>query len=174
MNDSNTLIIDAFWADTKHFPSEEPSDSPVGQVLHQGYHGDFTHLGWMDLIQLKERIKSENISEIIIKNLDLLGRAATVEGCVKVCNCYVYKNSLILRSVPKDGNFKNYHPLYDTVLVGGWCLSENDDEIPIRAKVYLQHLAFKTKVNVTYSNAKVKVTAYFDGTNYPKLRCEKI
>lgn len=174
MNNSTTLTIDAFWSDTKPFPSVVSPDSPVGQVLYQGYHGDLTHLGWMDLIQLKEKIKSRNISEIVIKNLDLLGRVAAVEGCVKICNCYVYKNSLILRSVPKDGSFKNYHPLYDTVMIGGWCFSENDDEIPIRAKVYLQHLAFQTKIQTTYSNAKVKVTAYFDGTPYPKLRCEKI
>jgi len=174
MNDSDTLIIDAFWADTKHFPSEFTHDSPAGKILYGEYSGEATRLGWMDLIQLKEKIKSQNISELVIKNLDLLGRVASVEGCVKICNCYVYKNSLILRSVPKDGNFKNYHPLYETVMIGGWDFSEDDSEIPIRAKVYLQQLAFHTKVQTTYSNKKVKITAYFDETPYPKLRYEKI
>lgn len=175
MNDSsNTLVIDAFWADSKSFPSEISPTSPEGKILYQGYHGDFTHLGWMDLVQLKEKIKSQNISEIVVKNLDLLGKVVGINGNLKICNCYVYNNSLILRSTPKDGNFENYHPIYDTIMIGGWSFSEDDEEIPIRAKVYLQQLAFHTNVQITYINKKVKVTAYFAGNPYPKLRCEKI
>lgn len=169
------LEINAFWESDKPFPSEEKPDSKVGKVFHEEYVGEHRHLGWMDLVQLKELIKKHSISHIVLKNLEILGKAATISNEVKVCILYIDKHGHIVKSVPKDNFLSKYQPIYHSVETGGWNFSEDDDEIPARAKEYLRYLLITTKVkSVSCSTRKVKVTAYFDDDEKYQIVYQKI
>ena len=175
MNANNVLILDAFWVDNIHFPSEETPDSIIGQAFRDGYLGDARHLGWMDMIQLQEIIKKNHISHIILKHLDVLGRAAMIEGQVKVCTNYLYMHYHIIKTLPKDNDLWNCKPLYHSVLFGGWDFSEDDDKLPSRAHEYMTYLLIHTQVqSVSCSNNKVRVTVYFDENKKFHLLTESI
>jgi len=169
------LVIDAFWKSDKPFPSEEKPDSKIGKVFHEEYSGEHRHLGWMDLVQLKELIAKHSITHIVLKNLDVLGKVAMVSHEVKVCTSYITKNGHIIKSGPKENLLEKYRPLYSSVEFGGWELSEDDEEISPRAEEYMRYLLFRTKVqSVSYSTNKVKVTVYFDDNNKYHMITEKI
>lgn len=168
------LVIDAFWADNKPFPSEEKPNSKIGQIFHNEYSGNYRHLGWMDLVQLKELITKHSISHIVLKNLDVLGKVAMISHDVKVCTAYIC-NKHILNSIPNNKVFSHCKPLYKSVEIGGWKISENDEEISSRAQKYMIYLLFQTKVqSVTYSTNNVIVTAYFDSNGKHHIISEKI
>ena len=169
------LEIDAFWADNKHFPSEENPDSKIGQVFHSGYTGKYHHLGWMDLVQLKELISKHSISHIVLKNLDILGKVAMVSQEVKVCTMYLHKSGRIFKTKPTTKYLVHCKPLFHTVEFGGWEMSADDDFIHTRAIEYMIYLLYRTKVNsVSYSTNKVISTVYFDSEGKHHISTEKI
>ena len=163
MNQGNVLILDSFWVDNKSYPTEVEPDSKVGQILYSEYTGTARQLGWMDLIQLKSLIKKRNISHILLKNLDILGRMAEAEGSVKVCYLYLENNHRFLHEVPdKKRNLKRCEPIYRMVGIGGWNFSPDDSDIPFRAEFYMEYLLTQTHVeSIVYTTNKVRLTAFF-------------
>lgn len=175
MSANNVLILDAFWVDRKTFPTEEPRYTKVGQVLYSRYPGTARYLGWMDLIQLKDLIQKRNISHIILKNLDLLGKMAEANGYVKICNSYIMKKYYVIHKMPDKRSLKHCKPIYDMVEAGGWDFSLDDPDIPARAKWYMRYLLIKTKVSsITYTTNKIRVTAFIDEHGYAKVETEQI
>lgn len=160
---SATLILDAFWVDNKTFPTEQLPNSHYGRIFHDYYDGNARHLGWMDLVLLKNLIKKHNISHIILQNLDSLGKIAEVTRKVDVCVAYTYKKHFMIPSVKKEKDLKNCEPVYQTVIFGGWNISENDTEICERAQHYMRYLLVHTRVNsITAMTNNIKVTLSFD------------
>ena len=168
----NTLIIDAFWVDNKPFPTAQATNFGDGRAFHDYYNGTARYLGWMDLVLLKDIIKRHNISDIILQNLDVFGKIAHETKEIKVCMSYEYKN-LVFKSFDQNKLISQYHlspqslihckPIYQSVEFGGWDLSEDDFEVPSRAKLYMKFLLVHTRVNsITYMNNKIKLTAHFD------------
>lgn len=168
----STLILDAFWVDNKPFPTAQATNFGDGRAFHDYYCGTARYLGWMDLVLLKDIIKRNHISNIILKNLDVLGQIAENTREIKVCVAYEYHNS-IFKSFEQN-KLTPYHsisgkelihckPIYQSVEFGGWELSEDDVEVPSRAKYYIRYLLIHTRVNsITYMNNKIKLTARFD------------
>lgn len=173
MNCSKALLIDAFWADNRYFPSEISPDSPEGKILYSGYKGTATHLGWMDMVQLRNLVKRDNISHLILRNLDLLGKVIIAnKNVLNICNAYMC-DSYLIHYVPESRILKQCKPIYNTSLVGSWNISDDDDEIPISAQNYIKYLLINTNVqSVTYSTNKATVTAYYSNGK-PKLHSEK-
>ena len=170
----DTLTINAFWAAEKSFPSEQAPTSRTGKIFHEYYSGKEPHLGWMDLVQLRTLIKENHIKHIILKNLDILGKIGYITKEIKVCISYVYDYQ-VLSYIPQKVNLKKCKPSFRTIVFGGWDLSDTDDEIPSRAEHYMRSLLVYTKVeSITYSNSKVKVTAYWQSSNTPVVISEKI
>lgn len=175
MSKNNTLILDAFWVDSKPFPTVEPRDSKVGQILYSEYTGTARYIGWMDLIQLKDLIRRGNITHIILKNLDILGKMAQANGYVKICTSYKMKNLYIINKMPDKKNLKYCQPFYNMVQCGGWDFSLDDPDIPARAKWYMRYLLIQTNViSITYSNNKVRVTASNDDKGFPQITTEQL
>ena len=168
----NTLVLPAFWVDNKHFPTEVPIETTLGQVFFEGYNGSANHFGWMDLVQLKTLIKKNNITRLIIQNLDTIGRAGFIYGNIIVCTSYRYKQNKLLKYVPENNDLTCCKPLYSTVSIGGWDFEEDSiDELPFRAMNYLRYLLISTKVKeVCYSCKHVSVTAFFDERGLPKFK----
>lgn len=166
----NTLILPAFWVDDKHFPTEVPIETTLGQVFLEGYDGPANHLGWMDFVQLNSLIKKNNITSLIIQNLDVIGRAGFVYGSVIVCNSYKYKQNII-KDIPEN-NLTSCKPLYSTVSFGGWDFEEDTvEELPASAMNYLRYILVATKVKeVTYSCEHVSITAFFNERGLPKFK----
>ena len=166
----STLILPAFWVDDKHFPTEVPIETTLGQVFFEGYDGAANHFGWMDLVQLNLLIKKNNITRLILQNLDTIGRAGFVYGNIIVCNSYKYKQNII-RYVPEN-DLVSCKPLYSTVSFGGWDFEEDSvEELPLSAMNYLRYILVATKVKeVTYSCTHVSVTAFFDERGLPRFR----
>ena len=169
---SSTLILDAFWVDNKPFPTAQATNYGDGRAFHDYYCGTARYLGWMDLILLKDIIKRHHISNIILKNLDVLGQIAEETKEIKVCVAYEYhkfifgtleQNKLISNHSVSDKELIHCKPIYQSVEFGGWNLSEDDEEVPSRAKYYMRYLLIHTRVNsITYMNNKIKLTARFD------------
>ena len=175
MKTDRTLIFDAFWVDNKPFPTEESIESETGQAFFDGYVGDATHFGWMDMIQLKNIIRKNRISHIILKNLDVLGRAAMIAGCVKVCTSYLYNHLYIIKTLPEHNDLENCEPIYNEAECDGWDFTEDDTEIPFRAQCYMMYLLYHTKVkSVICSSNKVRFSAYFDENGNVQLHKESI
>lgn len=161
--DKNTLLIDAFMAYNKTFPTELFPDTPEGKIFHEYYDGNFRHLGWMDIVLLKHIVKKHNYSHIILQNLNTLGKIATITKSVQVCVAYQYPKHRILPSIRKDTNLKKCKPLYKTIIFGGWNSSDDDFKIHVRAEHYMRYILVQTQVEtVTYQTNKVKVIAHFD------------
>lgn len=174
MSSNNVLILDAFWVDRKPFPSVESPDTKVGQVLYSGYPGTARYLGWMDLVQLKDLIRKRNISHIILRNLDLLGKMAQANGYVKICTSYI-KRPYLIHQMPNKRIFKHCEPYYNMVGVGGWDFSLDDPDIPARAKWYMKYLLLQTNVtSITYSTNKVRVTVFKDEKSLPRVVTEQL
>lgn len=174
MSKNITLLLDAFWVDSKPFPTVEPQDTKVGQILYSEYTGTARYLGWMDLIQLKAIIQRGNISHIILRNLDLLGKMAQANGYVKICTSYQYK-LYVINKMPDKRSFKRCKPNYRMVEAGGWDFSLDDPDIPTRAKYYMKYLLLQTNVtSITYLNNKVRVTAFKDDKGLPQVITEPL
>lgn len=175
MSKNNNLILDAFWVDSKPFPTVEPRDTKVGQILYSEYTGTARYLGWMDLIQLKALIQRGNISHIILRNLDLLGKMAQANGSVQVCTSYKMKNIYVINKMPNKKDFKYCQPFYNMVQCGGWNFSLDDPDIHPRAKWYMRYLLLQTNVtSITYSTNKVRVTASRDDKGCPQVTTEQL
>lgn len=175
MSKNNVLILDAFWADNKPFPTEEPACTKVGQVLYSGYTGDARHLGWMDLVLLRRLILKNNISHIILENLDLLGKMAQANGHVQICTAYITKRGQVIRIVPDKQTFKHCKPFYHIVEMGGWDFSPEDFDIPERAKWYMRYLLIQTNIkSITCMTNNVKITAFMDEDYYITFKKEQI
>lgn len=171
---SNVFILDAFWVDKSPFPSVIDRSSKVGQILYSEYSGTARYLGWMDMIQLKELVYKNHISHIILKNLDILGRMAQVNGHVDVCSFYMKKRFIICKA-PNKKDLKGCKPLYRTVEYGGWDFSLDDPDIPERAKYYMQFLLLNTGVSsIIYSTHKVRVTVSICDKNRTKFEIEQL
>ena len=115
----NTLILDAFWVDNKPFPTALSPNFGEGRVFYDYYTGPARHLGWMDLVLLKDIIKKNNITNIIIQNIDTLGRIADVTKDVKVCVAYEHEK-FIINLFSKEKELLHCKPIYQTVEFGGW------------------------------------------------------
>lgn len=175
MSKNNILLLDAFWVDSKPFPTVEPRDTKVGKILYSEYTGTARYLGWMDLIQLKALIQRGNISHIILRNLDLLGKTAQVNGSVQVCTSYKMKNIYFINKMPNKKDFKYCQPFYNMVQCGGWNFSLDDPDIHPRAKWYMRYLLIQTNViSITYSTNKVRVTAFKDDKGLPQVITEPL
>lgn len=175
MNMGNTLILDAFWVDNKPFPTEErlPNSNDIARAFYDYYSGNARHLGWMDLVQLREIIKKHNINHIVLQNLGTLGKISNIAGEVKVCVAYNYKLSSVVSSVSKSKDLVHCEPIYESVELGGWDFSEDADKIPFRAQHYIQYLLVRTRVDsITCMTNKVKFTAYFDDQGRVKFETE--
>lgn len=168
--DGATLILPAFWVDEKRFPTEVPVETSLGQVFMEGYDGPANHFGWMDLVQLNLLIKKNNITRLILQNLDTIGRAGFVYGNIIVCNSYKYKQNII-RYVPEN-DLVSCKPLYSTVSFGGWDFEEDTaEELPLAAKNYLRYILMATKVHeVSYTCEHVSVTAFIDERGLPHFK----
>ena len=145
----------------------------IGKVImnYDYYSGTARYLGWMDLVLLKDIIQKHHIKHIILQNLSTLGHIAEVTREIKVCVAYEYHNFIIqsfehnkvIHSSSPDAKLVHCKPIYQSVEFGGWELSEDDNEVPSRAKCYIRFLLIHTRVNsITYLNNKIKVTAQFD------------
>ena len=167
----NTLILDAFWVDNKSFPTMQSPNSGDGRAFYDYYYGSAQYLGWLDLVLLKDIIEKNNIKHIVLQNLDTLGKIANVTKEIKVCIAYEY-HRIILKSLEHNKlipspltNSELLHciPIYQSIEFGGWELSEDDDEIPERAQLYIRHLLIHTRVSsITYMKNKIKLTAHFN------------
>lgn len=171
----NTLILDAFWVDSKPFPSVIDRSSKVGQILYSEYSEPTRYLGWMDLIQLKELVHKSHISHIILKNLDILGKMAQAEGRVKICCNYITRHHFLINKLPSQEELKYCTPFYMDNFIGGWDLTLDDDYIPYRAKTYMTYILVKTGIkSITYSTNKVKFSVFIDDeTGYPRSEMEQ-
>ena len=175
MSKNTTLILDAFWVDSKPFPTLEPQDTKVGQILYSEYTGTARYLGWMDLIQLKDLIRRGNISHIILRNLDILGKIANANDSVQVCTSYLMKNLYITSKMPDKKSLKYCKPQYKMVQYGGWDFSLDDPDIHPRAKWYMRYLLIQTNVtSITYSTNKVRVVAFKDDKGCPQITTEQL
>jgi len=167
----NTLILDAFWVDNKPFPTTQASNFSDGRAFYDYYTGTARYLGWMDLVLLKEIIQKNNIKHIILQNLDTLGKIAEITQEIKICVAYEYNRIIvrsfdhnkIIRSSSQKKELLHCTPIYESIELGGWELSENDTDIPSRAKLYIRYLLIHSRVNsITYINNKIKLTARFN------------
>lgn len=167
-----TLILDAFWVDNKPFPTTLSPNLGDGRAFSDYYTGPARFLGWMDLVLLKDIIEKNHINHIILQNLDTLGKILEITKYAKICVAYEYnkfifkslnKHKLIFLSPLTETELLHCNPIYQTIEFGGWDLSENDTEVPDRAKYYIRFLLIHTRVNsITYMNNKIKLTARFD------------
>jgi len=154
-----TLILDAFWVSNKSFPTIQPDVSEVGKIFHEYYSGPARYLGWMDLVLLKDIIKKNNITHIILQNLDTLGKIAQKTKTVKVCVAYEYHH-FVFNSISPDKKLVHCKPIYTDAVFGGWESSPDDFEISIRAKSYMRYLLIHTHVDsITCLTNNVKVNA---------------
>lgn len=159
---NKVLVIDAFWVSNKPFPTVLSPNIGEGRAFYDYYYGDARYLGWMDLVLLRDTIKKHNIGHIILQNLDVLGKIAQVTIDVKICVNYSH-NRFIIRTPLREKELIHCIPIYTTVEFGGWELSENDKEIPIRAQHYMRYLLVHTRVNsITTMTNNIKFTLYFD------------
>lgn len=171
---SDTLTIDAFWTSDEFFPTEQKPTAPVGRIFHDYYLGSASHLGWMDLVQLRTIIQNHNIKHIILENLDVLGQIAEHTKQIQICNAYLYDGQVIIR-LPKKVDFKRCHPQYSLVKFGGWKFSNNCSELPYRVESYMRSILLHTKVeSVACYTDKVKVTVYRKGNGCSYSKTEKI
>ena len=160
--EGQTVIQDAFWVDNKSFPTEQSPNSIYGRVFSDYYYGDSRHIGWMDISLLKSKIKELNVSHIILRNLDTLGKIADITGQVLVCVNYTHKKNGTSPFAQKKSNLKNCEPVYATAVWGGWEFSDEDSEIPEQAIEYMKFLLVHTRVDsITCQTNKVKVTVHF-------------
>lgn len=162
MNLGNTLILDAFWVDNKHFPTVQHPNCNDGHVFYDYYTGQARYLGWLDLCLLKAIIKKHNITHIILQNLDTFGKICDAIGEVKVCVAYNYNKFNIVHLVAKHKELTHCEPIYTTIEFGGWEFPENG-KIPFRAQMYMEYLLIHTRVNsITTFTEKFKFTVSFD------------
>lgn len=170
----DTLTIDAFWVSDEFFPTEQEHTSRTGQIFHDYYLGDASHLGWMDLVQLRTMIQKNNIKHIILKNLDILGQIAEHTKEIPICNAYLY-NGQVISKLPKKVDFSRCHPMYTITKFGGWKFNNNYCSLHHRAQSYMECLLLHTKVEtVTCYTNKVKFTVSRLENGCPVLKTEKI
>ena len=170
----NTLTIDAFWVSDEFFPTEQEANSKFGGIFHHYYMGNASHLGWMDLVQLRAIIQQNNISHIILKNLDILGQIAEQTKEIQICNAYLYNGQVIVK-LPKKVDFRRCHPLYNITKFGGWQFNDNSCQLPHRAQSYMECLLIHTKIEtVTCYTKKVKFTVFRKPNGCPDLKTETI
>lgn len=175
---NTTLVIDAFWADNKPFPTEISENSPAGKILYSEYHGTARHLGWMDLVQLRYLVKKHHIHHLVLKNLDILGKVAYENNGVEVCISYTNSKTFhfIHELSEEETNLRYYSPFYHTAVFGGWKQSSNDTEFHCRAQQYMRYILLHTKnlESVTFANSKVQFTVFYDEQGSPKFETKVI
>lgn len=160
----NTLILSAFWESNKSFPSALSTKTDDGLSFHKHYCGEARYVGWMDLVLLKDTIQKNHIKNLILQNIDTLGKIGKDYKQIDVCICYKLNHHFI-KYIPKKKLLRLCTPVYTTVEFGGWDFSENDDTISTRILYYMQYLLIHTQVDsITCMNNKIKATVYFDSS----------
>lgn len=90
--------------------------------------------GWLDLVLLKEAVKINGVTEVIITKLDIL------DGLEKIKLCIGYKNHKIKPYI--FPHLKNVPAIYKTVK--GWCTSisgiRSYNRLPLKAKEYISFI----------------------------------
>jgi len=135
---------------TGPFPTELVDDTGE-QLRHYGDEFGATtgrprRCGWIDLVALRHACRINGIESIAITKLDVLDNLPEI----KVCSAYEL-NGEMLNEVPLDLSELNYvKPLYKTL--PGWQTdttgTTNFDDLPEKAKNYLNYIAKDLKVDI--------------------------
>ncbi|NOY89408.1 MAG: adenylosuccinate synthetase, partial [FCB group bacterium] len=110
--------------------------------------------GWLDLVALRHACRINGIESIAITKLDVLDNLPEI----KVCTAYEF-NGEISKEVPLDLSQLNYvKPVYQTL--PGWKTdttgTTNFDDLPEKAKNYLNCIAQDLKVNIALVSTGAK------------------
>jgi adenylosuccinate synthase len=169
----STLELSAIRESDKPFPTAQSAQTPDGKIFHKYYTGKARYIGWIDLVNIKNTIKKQQIRHIVLYNLDSLGKIANEVGILRICTAYQYgkfiTNRLILKGKPID--LFHCKPVYRETIIGGWNFSKEDDELPFCAMDFMHHLLIYTKIDsISAFSAKYKYTVSFaeDGTTVTK------
>ena len=161
----STLTLSAIWESNAPFPTAQDILTPDGKIFHKFYSGKARFIGWIDFVLLKEIIKKRNITNIVITNLDELGKIANAIGRAKICTAYEYHHFIINKPFLKGKSveLRQCKPFYDESRIGGWEFSKDDEKIPSAALDYMRIILVRTRVNcITYATNKSVFTVHFD------------
>ena len=100
--------------------------------------------GWLDLILLREAVKINNVTEVVITKLDILDELKKIKVCVG------YRNSKVKPYI--FSHLKKISPVYKTVK--GWCSSianiRSYNKLPREAKKYILFIEESIKRRVSH------------------------
>lgn len=106
--------------------------------------------GWLDLVAFN---KLGGYTDICVNHLDTIGLIGRKLGYIKVCTSYTYLGNTVT-SFPSDINVTKENPIPNyKVFEGGWEIPsdcKSYDDLPGRAKVFIQFIEEETGVPVTY------------------------
>ena len=160
----STLNLSAVKESDKPFPTAQYKQTPDGKIFYKHYSGNARYIGWIDLVELRNKIQKQQIRHIILHNLDSLGKIANEVGILRICTAYQYGNFITNRLILKGKHIDTSHckPVYRETIIGGWNFSKEDVELPFCAVDFMHHLLIYTKIDsISAFSAKYKYTVSF-------------
>ncbi|MCF0217722.1 MAG: adenylosuccinate synthetase [Malacoplasma sp.] len=127
------------------------------KLLPQYVLQNHSNFGWLDLVKTKTKIKSQNISEIFLENIEWLSHFEEI----KVCSEYGF-NFMRTKSIPNISQVDKVLPLYTKF--DGWnkpvAKLNNENDVPIEMMYFiheLKHILEVSRIVVRLRYLKIEV-----------------
>ena len=134
-------------------PTELEGDEATALRDKGGEYGTTTgrprRVGWLDLVQVRQAVRTNGLSEIALTKLDILS------GFEKLPICHSYKvGDKIIKEMPASlSDFRKSEPVYETL--EGWgditsdMIKEGFDALPLNLRNYIKYIEDQIDCKIT-------------------------
>ena len=134
-------------------PTELEGDEAIALRDKGGEYGTTTgrprRVGWLDLVQVRQAVRTNGLSEIALTKLDILS------GFEKLPICHSYRvGDKIIKEMPASlSDFRNSEPVYETF--EGWgditsdMIKEGFDALPLTLRNYVKYIEDQIDCKIT-------------------------
>ena len=148
-------VVNAYLSRVGESPLPTELQNDTGDLIREngGEYGTTTgrprRIGWLDLVQVRQAVRVNGLTEIALTKLDVLNNIDEI----LVCNAYKIGNRDVFEMPASLTDYRNANPIYDKLK--GWGDIPNNiwdkgfDQLPIEIKDYISFIEERIDCKVT-------------------------
>ena len=148
-------VVKAYLSRVGESPLPTELQNDTGDLIREngGEYGTTTgrprRIGWLDLVQVRQAVRVNGLTEIALTKLDVLNNIDEI----LVCNAYKISNRDVFEMPASLTDYRNANPIYDKLK--GWgdipdnIWDKGFDQLPIEIKDYISFIEERIDCKVT-------------------------
>ena len=148
-------VVKAYLSRVGESPLPTELQNDTGDLIREngGEYGTTTgrprRIGWLDLVQVRQAVRVNGLTEIALTKLDVLNNIDEI----LVCNAYKIGNRDVFEMPASLTDYRNANPIYDKLKgwgdIPGNIWDKGFDQLPIEIKDYISFIEERIDCKVT-------------------------